>query len=104
MSHTILHAYKHVDVIMTSVSACSNCKVVTNYTPTVQVLMDLLHRPGVRVNHRDENLNAPLHSLVRSNRKDKLDLIITLLTHSDADVNLKGDDEMTPLHFAVQVC
>lgn len=65
--------------------------------------MELLQRPGVRVNRHDENLNTPLLSIVRSSRKDKLDLVITLLTHSDADVNLKGDDEMTPLHFAVQV-
>ncbi len=66
--------------------------------------MELLRRPRIRVNYRDENLNAPLHSIVRSNRRDKLDLVITLLTHSDADVSLKGDDEMSPLHFAVQVC
>ena len=30
-------------------------------------------------------------------------MVITLFTRSEADVNLKADDEMTALHFAVQV-
>jgi len=69
----------------------------------LQVLMDLLKRPGINPNIQDENWDAPIHALVKSSHKDKVELLIALLTHSRADVNLRAADDMTALHFAVQV-
>lgn len=68
------------------------------------MLAELLLKPGINPNIRNENFDAPLHVLVKSSRKDKVELLISLLTHSSADVNLQAADEMTALHFAVQVC
>lgn len=46
---------------------------------------------------------APIHSIVEKKRKDRADLMVALLTYSDADVDLKRADGMTALHMAAQV-
>ena len=63
----------------------------------------MLRQPGFEPNRRDDSGNAPLHAYVLSSRHDKVDLVVSLLTHSSADVNLKAADSMTALHFAVMV-
>ena len=46
----------------------------------------------------------PLHSIVCQHRPDKMDVLITFLTHSSVDViNTHGKGGMTALHYAVQV-
>ena len=47
---------------------------------------------------------APIHSIVVSESEDKYNVLQTLLTYSQADVNLMDLDGMTPLHLAVKVC
>ena len=49
-----------------------------------------------------------LHSLVKTQFKKKesslkRDLLTALMTYSDAEVNLRNEDENTALHLAVQV-
>ena len=46
---------------------------------------------------------APIHSIVKKKRGDRIDLMLALLTYSDADVNLKSADGMTALHLVAQV-
>ena len=46
---------------------------------------------------------APLHSLVKRERKDRVNLVLALLVHSDADIHLKTSRGTTPLHLAVEV-
>jgi len=36
-------------------------------------------------------------------QKEKLELLVSLLTYSDADVNLQVGNDMTALHFAAEV-
>ena len=46
---------------------------------------------------------APIHSIVVKKRRDRIDLMLALLTYSDADINLKSADGMTALHLVAQV-
>ena len=55
---------------------------------------------------KDENEDLPLHAIVRSNRRDKLELMIALLVHSDfgcGDIDLPALYGNTALHLAVMV-
>ena len=62
------------------------------------------------VNALDEQGDAVLHCLVKKPfTKKKLslkrDLVATLLTYTDAKVNLaRKPDKLTPLHLAAKVC
>ena len=47
---------------------------------------------------------APIHSIVKSKRPDRLELLLTLLSNSDVNVDLKTPDGNTPLHLAIEVC
>lgn len=66
-------------------------------------MVDLLRDPAVDGNSRNEVGDAPIHAIVRHKQKRRLDLLLTLLTHGDVDVNLPGSDDNTALHFAVMV-
>ena len=67
-------------------------------------MVELLRDPVVDDgNGRNEAGDAPIHAIVRHKRKRRLDLLVTLLTHGDVDVNLPGSDGNTALHFAVSV-
>ncbi len=56
------------------------------------------------VNAIDNNLGlAPIHSIVRRKRKNRLQLLLALLVHSNVDVNLAACDGNTPLHMIVRV-
>ena len=64
----------------------------------------MLMRDGVDVNAIDPLLKlAPIHSIVKRERPDRLELLLTLLTNSDVNVDLKTPDGDTPLHLAVEV-
>ena len=61
-------------------------------------------RDDVDVNAIDPLLNlAPIHSIVKRERPDRLELLLTLLSNSDVNVDLKTPDGNTPLHLAVKV-
>ena len=53
--------------------------------------------------------NAPIHSLVKrkakgkKNQKEKMHLLVTLLTFGDVDINMLNGDGYTALHLAVKV-
>ena len=72
-----------------------------------QHLSDLLEQPE----NRSELIprpgeDGPLHMLVCRPRppKEKVDLLLAMLScGSDVDINCKGKEGMTPLHYAVQV-
>ena len=51
----------------------------------------------------DESGDAPIHSIVRRRRKERPELLLILLTNSNADVDLKTRKRMTALHLAVEV-
>ncbi len=62
------------------------------------------HRREINVNTIDFNLGlAPIHSIIRRKRKNRLQLLLGLLVHSNVDVNLIACDGNTPLHMIVQV-
>ena len=55
------------------------------------------------VNHTQ---NAPIHSLVKrkaKSGKDKMKLLVTLLTFGDVDIDMLNGDGNTALHLAVMV-
>ena len=46
---------------------------------------------------------APIHSVIRAQRPDKSEILLSLLVHTSVDVNLPDLEGMTPLHLVVQV-
>ena len=55
---------------------------------------------------RDENGDTPLHAIVRSDRKDKFDLLMVLMVYSDygnEEVDLPAINGNTALHIAMLV-
>ena len=59
---------------------------------------------GLEVNSLDKKSGeAPLHSLVKRERKDRVSLVLALLVYSDADINLETSRGASPLHLAVEV-
>ena len=70
-----------------------------------QTLIKLLRKyHHLDVNVVDPNLGmAPIHSIVKKERKDRLQLLLALLVHSNVDVNLMAHDGNTPLHMIIQV-
>ena len=53
--------------------------------------------------------DAPIHAIVKSkskrkaDRKEKVELLLALLTNSDADVDLQNGNRMTALHLTAEV-
>ena len=56
-------------------------------------------------NAHDVNGDAPIHAIVKRKKRnwEKLDLLVALLTYSNADVHLQTVNKMTALHLAAQV-
>eukprot|EP00731_Ephydatia_muelleri_P031665 Em0023g172a len=73
------------------------------YTPhSVQTLEEAILLYPALVNCSSMNNEAPIHTIVKMKRKDKLSLLVTLLTNSNADVNVEtGSSGLSPLHQAV---
>lgn len=55
------------------------------------------------MNKLDKAGEAPLHVLVKKERKDRVSLVLALLINSNADIHLKTSRGATPLHLAVEV-
>ena len=59
---------------------------------------------GLEVNMLDKKTGeAPLHALVKKQKKDRVRLVLAMLVHSDANINLETSRGATPLHLAVEV-
>lgn len=57
--------------------------------------------PGI-----NEEGDNPLHSIAKQTdrpEKDKVEMLVTLLTLTAVDINSRGKNGMTALHYAVQV-
>ena len=70
-----------------------------------QSLVHQLQTPGVDANARNANGDAPVHAIVKRKERhqEKLNLLVALLTYSNADVSLWTVNKMTALHLAAQV-
>ena len=64
--------------------------------------MDVLNT-GIDVNFLNNDGIAPIHAIVRRKRRDRLDLLMALMTYTEVDVNFETTRGMTPLHIAVEV-
>ena len=64
-------------------------------------------KPGVDINARNSENDAPIHSITKTKcprkSKWKREVLYALLSKSPAQVNLKAKDGMTALHFAALV-
>ena len=59
---------------------------------------------GLNVNTLDKKTGeAPLHALVKKERKRRVNLVLGLLVYSDVDIHLETSRGATPLHLAVEV-
>jgi calcium-independent phospholipase A2 len=74
------------------------------YSPrSVEYLVAVLDRGEFDVNTLDEKTGeAPLHALIKKERKDRVKLVLAMLVHSDADIHLETSRGATPLHLAVE--
>ena len=97
-----------------SLAPCYNynlipCDLYMIFMQCTQSLIEQLGRPGVNANGANANGDAPIHAIVKrkskrkADRKEKVDLLLALLTHSDVDVNLQNANGMTALHFTAEV-
>ena len=71
-----------------------------------QTLVRDIYQRKYDILENDENEDRPLHAIVRSSRRDKLELMIALLVHSDFGCELIDLPAMygnTALHLAVEV-
>ena len=64
--------------------------------------------PTFQANARNEQGDTPLHLLVKrpfekKKLKLKVELIVTMLTYSEADMDIPDNTGSTPLHTAVEV-
>ena len=74
--------------------------------PTVYMYAQDLKKLLVKVgdhNALDMNGDAPVHSYVRRRDKQKFKCLMTLLIHSECDVNLANKEGQTALHLACEV-
>lgn len=70
----------------------------------LQALVDfLLKSKAIDVNIRNGEGEGPIHKIVKKKRKERVDLLIALLTNSNADVHFATAKNMTALHLAVEV-
>ena len=76
------------------------------YVQIFQNLRELLYDVKYRnlVNYKNQEEKAPIHSIIeRLRTKERLECLLTLLVHSDCDVNLKTRAGMSALHLAAKV-
>lgn len=107
---------------MSSFSGVNNCFIYLYITPehnfdkhnlvhthtstcpiNLQNLFEII-QSGVDVNALDEETgDAPIHSIVKKKRKDRVELLMALLVNSTVDVNLLNSRGNSALHLAVEV-
>lgn len=67
-------------------------------------MLETLQSHQVDVNLLDEVTgDAPIHSIIMRKKKDRVELLLTLLINSNADINLQNRRHMTALHSAIEV-
>ena len=72
-------------------------------TINLQNLFEII-QSGIDVNALDEETgDAPIHSIAKRKRKDRLELLMALLVNSTVDVNLLNSRGNSALHLAVEV-
>ena len=75
----------------------------------LQELREALTKNDVDPNARNSEQNALIHSMVihtikgKKQKKTRMQLLVTLLTFADVDIELKNGDGHTALHLAVMV-
>lgn len=69
-----------------------------------KALLELLHRSDgpIDVNAKDEEGLSPLHTILKRGRKERAELLASLLTNSCAKVNQQDNNGDTPLHYAIR--
>eukprot|EP00731_Ephydatia_muelleri_P031640 Em0023g147a len=69
-----------------------------------KALLELLRRTDVEVdvNVRNDAGLTPLHTILKRGRKDKGEILTTLLANSSAKINQPDNNGDTPLHYAVR--
>lgn len=109
----ILYQYMHVLSLLLSIHLitdnicqprfllCSSNGPLILFPP--QTLTEILRDQSIDVNEKDEFGDAPLHFIVKHKRKNRLDVLVTLLSYSQVNVNLPAAHNNTALHFAVAV-
>ena len=90
------------------ISCNGNAMWHQNYTCMVsfQQLKKALHNMKTDVNSRDGSGGALIHSLVErvfSDKRERSEFLLTLLTYSSADINQTNGAQMTALHLTAQV-
>ena len=72
---------------------------------SMQALIEVLQLKPALANCYNAHMEAPIHAILRKKKKWRLNLLVTLLSHSLADVNLPTQSTgHTPLHIAMMVC
>ena len=69
---------------------------------STQAFIDLL-QSGIDVNKWNDDGEAPIHTILKKQRRDRYEFLLMLLVYSKAKVNLKTKSGYTPLHLAVEV-
>ena len=64
--------------------------------------MDMINS-GADMNALNEEGEAVIHNIIKKKRKDKLEMLLTLLINSEVDVNLQNWKGNTALHIAIEV-
>ena len=70
---------------------------------TLQSFVDFLNSRKVDVNIRNGEGEGPIHKIVKKKRRERVELLIALLTNSNADVDFTTSKNMTAFHLAVEV-
>ena len=76
------------------------------YCHIIQQFKKALHNIQTDVNSRNESGVALIHSLVErvfSDKRERSEFLLTLLTYSSANINLTNGNQMTALHLVAQV-
>ena len=69
----------------------------------VQRLTELLEHPEADPDSFNEAMDAPIHTYIRRQYKERAELLLTLFSNGAADMDLRDGDHLTPLHLAAQV-
>lgn len=73
------------------------------YMYSVQHLAELLALPSAVPDAINDAMDAPIHTYIRKQYRDRADLLLTLFSNSTADIDVRNGDYLTALHLAAQV-
>ena len=64
----------------------------------------MLQHPYADVNARNAEQEAPIHSVVKRKCRNRMELLLALLTYSwGLDIDCPGIERKTAMHYAVEV-